>query len=56
MNSIVPFKKVGAPAPAPEVHPAAMAAAQLLLVNDVPDEDFQAAIQWFLDNAPNKDD
>ncbi len=49
MNSIVPFKKVVL---APEVHPAAMAAAQLLLVNDVPQEDFETAMQWFLDHSP----
>ncbi len=46
MNSIVPFKKVGVPPPAPDVHPAAIAAAQLLVVNQVDPEDFLKAMDW----------
>lgn len=45
-NSIVQFHRASAPV-APDVHPAALAAAQLLFVNGVPTEDFEAAVAFF---------
>jgi hypothetical protein len=45
-NSIRPFHRPEV-ATAPEVHPAALAAAQLLVVNDISEEDFAAAVDFF---------
>lgn len=44
-NQIVPFVHSKA-IPQPDVHPAAFAAAQLLLFNGVSPEDFSAAMAW----------
>ena len=46
-NSIVRFNRASAPV-APDVHPAAMAAAPLLFVNEVPSADFEAAVAFFI--------
>ncbi len=49
MNNIVRFNRPTAPAIAPDVHPAALSAAQLCVLNDIAPADFMAAHKFFSD-------
>lgn len=47
-NKVVPFSRGPVGPEAPDVHPAAMAAAQLVVINEIAVEDFMAAYEYFV--------
>ena len=60
-NSIRPFHRdrfagFSRPDLEPDVHPAAFAAAQLVLINDVPFEDLVAAMAFLSDNDAEEEE